>query len=375
MVAFFCATYLKPEMHHVHRQILAGPGWRPVVVAQKIENRATFPVDALELVPRSPGRFLARARERHFGGAPWQITRGEAARIQATLRRHEARVLHVFFGNVAVHLLPLLRRLEIPFVVSFHGADVTGAIATASYRAACEEVFDRAARVVARSEALAVGVRALGCPEEKLGVIRTALPDIEFVPRVLPADGAIRLVQAGRLVPKKGFGTSLAAVAALAPKFRRLTLTIAGTGPLEDDLRARAQALGVGDRVEFAGFLSQAELRARVAAAHVFLHPSETVAGDVEGVPNALLEAAATGLPVVATRHGGIPEAITDGAGGLLCAEGDVAGVSAAIERLVTDPALHARIAAGGAAEVRAKFGREIVAAQLDALYRGVAEI
>ena len=81
VVAFFCATYLKPEMHHIHRQILAVDGWRPLVVTQKVENLATFPVGALEVVPRSPWRFLARTREKNFGGGPWQISRGEAKRI------------------------------------------------------------------------------------------------------------------------------------------------------------------------------------------------------------------------------------------------------------------------------------------------------
>ncbi len=80
-VAFFCATYLKPEMHHIHRQIHAvGNGWQAAVIAQKVENLPEFPVDRLEVVRRSPWRFLARGRERYLGGGPWQITQGEAGR-------------------------------------------------------------------------------------------------------------------------------------------------------------------------------------------------------------------------------------------------------------------------------------------------------
>jgi colanic acid/amylovoran biosynthesis glycosyltransferase len=375
VVAFFCATYLKPEMHHVHRQILSVTGWRPLVIAQKVENLATFPIAEIEVVPRAPGRFVARAIERSFTGAPWQISRGEAARLRAVLRAREVRVLHVFFGNVAVHLLPLLETAGIPVVVSFHGADVTGAIAGEKYRAARERVFALAARVACRSEALAGAVERLGCPPEKLVVIRTALPELEFRARTLPVDGAFHLVQASRLVPKKGLATSLAAFARLAGRYPKMTFTIAGTGPLEKELRARAGELGVADRVRFAGFLDQAALRELFASAQVFLHPSETVNGDVEGVPNGLLEAMATGLPVVATRHGGIAEAVEDGAGGLLCAERDADGVAAAVERLLGDPALYARIARGGSEAVRTKFSRDAVGARWRALYDDVAGI
>ncbi len=362
-------------MHHIHRQILAADGWRPLVITQKIENLATFPVETLALVPRSPCRFAARAVEKNVTSSPWQISRAEAGRMRRVLRDGDAAVLHVFFGNVAVHLLPLLEGVGIPVVVSFHGADVTGAVATAAYAQARERIFARAARVACRSEALAESVRRLGCPAEKLTVVRTALPELDFRGRTLPADGSFRLLQACRLVPKKGLGTSLAAFAALAGDFPRMTLEIAGTGPLEDELRAEAARLGMADRVTFLGFLSQSALRERFAAAHVFLHPSETVRGDVEGVPNGLLEAMATGLPVVATKHGGIPEAVEDGVSGLLCDEGDAAAVAAAVRRLIGDPAEYARIAEAGAAAARGKFSREAIGAQLGALYRGIAGI
>jgi colanic acid/amylovoran biosynthesis glycosyltransferase len=375
VVAFFCATYLKPEMHHVHRQILAVKGWRPLVVAQKVENLATFPIEALEVVPRSPLRFVARAVEKNLTHAPWQISRGEAARLRAVLRARQARVLHVFFGNVAVHLLPLLETAGIPVVVSFHGADVTGAIAGENYRATRERVFALAAKVACRSEALAAAVERLGCPPEKLIVVRTALPELEFVSRGLPADGAFHFVQASRLVPKKGLATSLAAFARLAERHPKARFTIAGAGPLEAELRARARELGVAERLQFAGFLDQTALRELFASAHVFLHPSETVNGDVEGVPNGLLEAMATGLPVVATRHGGIAEAVEDGVSGLLCTERDADGVAAAMERLIGDPALYERIARQGSEAVRAKFSREAVGARWRGLYDGVAGI
>jgi glycosyltransferase involved in cell wall biosynthesis len=367
-VAFFCATYLKPEMHHIHRQILAVDEGA-FVLAQKIENRGAFPGAVVEVVPRSPWRFVGREIERRITHAPWQITRGEASRMREALNRRGAEALHVFFGNVAVHLLPLLESIDLPVIVSFHGADVTGAIATQEYKEARERVFARAAIVACRSEALADAVEKMGCPRAKLRIVRTVLPEIAFRERALPHDGTFRLVQACRLIPKKGLATTLRAFAKLASKYPLMTLVLAGSGPLEAELRALAAELGVAGRVQFTGFLDQSTLRELMASSQVFLHPSETAGGDVEGIPNGLLEAMASGLPVVATRHGGIPEAVENGVNGLLCEERDAEGVAAAVDRLVSNPEFYAQISANGAEAARAKFSREVVGESLRRLY------
>ncbi len=368
-VAFFCATYLKPEMHHVHRQIAASTAFDPIVITQKLENADVFPFNRVHLVRRKWFRAWGRAVERYVTGHPWQVSGREGDAVLNLLREESVGALHVFFGNVAVHFLPLLRRLPIPFVVSFHGADVTGAIASDGYAGARAELFDRAAWVVCRSEALVERVAAMGCPREKLRVVRTVVPEVEFVERAETVGGPIQLVQASRLIPKKGLATTLRAFARLETP--RAQLVIAGTGPMERELRALAAELGVAERVRFPGFLDQIQLKELFHAAHVFVHPSEAVAGDTEGVPNAMLEAMASGLPVVATRHGGIPEVITDGENGLLCNEGDAEGLAGAIARLVEDERLYAKVAVAGFATVRDRYSKTALRRVLTEIYGG----
>ena len=147
-------------------------------------------------------------------------------------------------------------------------------------------------------------------------------------------------------------------------------LTLAGDGPLAGEMRALAGELRLDANVQFAGWCEQARLLALYQEAHLFLHPSEmTGAGDREGIPNALLEGMASGLPAVATWHGGIPEAVSDGANGLLVPEKSPADLAAAVLRLMADPALLERLSREAGASMEANFGANRQIAALEDCY------
>lgn len=354
-------------MLHIHRHVTGLTAFRPVVLTQKREGQ--WAVETLEVIRRSPWRFLARAAEKSTG-RPWQISAGETHRAQEVIQRENCAVLHVFFGNAAVHLLPLLRRAPVPVVVSFHGSDVAGSMASSAYAEALREMFHLTSLVPCRSEQLAGAVGRLGCPAEKLRLMRTVLPEIPFVFRQPPADGGWKIVQAARLVPKKGLTTALRAFTKFAGKFPAATFTIAGEGPMEADLRKLATELGVADRVRFTGFLAQEDLQHLFRESHIFFHPSETAGGDVEGVPNALLEAMAGGLPVVATHHGGIPEVVRNGETGLLSAERDHVALAESLERLANSPALFQKLSERASASVKEQFSAARQIAAVEGIYR-----
>ena len=353
-------------MLHIHRHVTGLRGFRPVVLTQKREGN--WAVDTITVIPRSPWRFLSRGAEKS-SGQPWQITSGEAKRAISVMEREDCALLHVFFGNAAVHLLPLLRRSPVPVVVSFHGSDVAGSMVSPGYTAAVQEMFALAAAVPCRSDQLASAVGRMGCPPEKLRLMRTVLPEIPFIQRHPPADGAWKIVQAARLVAKKGLAASLRAFAQFAKRFPLASFTIAGEGPMEDELRELTRELGLAEHVRFAGFLQQDALQQLFRESHIFLHPSETARGDVEGVPNALLEAMAGGLPVVATWHGGIPEVVHDGETGLLCPERDVEGLAAALISLAEAPEYFERLSAQASASVKEQFSASRQIAAVEGIY------
>ena len=370
----YCATFLKPEMHHIYRQITALSAWRPHVICQKREEDGRFPFDPASLtVLRKPRTHaLRRLWVKQILGRPVMIYQSEARRIAGEIARVGGRVLHVYFGNIAVHLLPLLRRSPVPVVLSFHGADAGADLERPGYREAAREAFGLARLVLARSRALGERIIQAGCPPEKLRIHRTGIPleRFPFVQRTPPEDGGWRLFQACRLIPKKGLETSLRAFGQFLKAHPGSTFTIAGEGPLLGELQTLAAKLGIADRVRFAGFLAHPALLEHLRQAHLFLHPSEMgPGGNQEGVPNSMLEAMATGLPVAATRHGGIPEAVDDGFSGLLVNERDETALAEAMETLAAHPARYAAMSAAAARAVREGFEQRRQAGVLESFY------
>ena len=352
-------------MLHIYRQITSLTRVSPVVIAQKREEAERFPFDKITVVGKPAMHFARRFWFKQVRAAPWQISRSEVNALIGVLDGARAQLLHIYFGHIAVHLLPLIRAWRKPSVVSFHGADVMVDLEKPAYRAATKEMLEAVRLVLVRSESLGRALIEIGCAPQKIRIQRTGIPvdEIPFRARVWPSDGAWRFVQACRLIEKKGLKTSLLAFAKFAARYPQSTFTIAGEGPLRSELEAQARELGLGDKVSFPGFVSQAQLREFFYRSHIFLHPSERGAdGNQEGVPNSMLEAMASGLPVFATEHGGIPEAIEHGKSGILVREGDHEALGACLAGGGREPGRAHRDCAqwrrGGSAEIRAERRR-----------------
>lgn len=359
-------------MLHIYRQITALERVRPIVLARKRENADRFPFADLHLVPKPATHFLRRIWYRQIRDVPWQISKGETARLLRILETTDAALLHIYFGHIAVHLLPAIERWKKPSVVSFHGADVMVDLEKPAYRSATQRMLEAVRLVFVRSESLGQSLVRLGCPPEKIRIQRTGIPltEIAYHPRTWPRDGAWQFLQAGRLIEKKGLRTSLRAFAAFVRQYLQARFTIAGEGPMRHELEEEARQLGVFDQVTFAGFVSQMELRALFERSHIFLHPSETGPdGNQEGVPNSMLEAMASGLPVFATTHGGIPEAIEHGVSGVLLPERDADGLARELLRAVSAPEILRELAEGGAAAVAEKFEQKAQVRKLEDYY------
>jgi glycosyltransferase involved in cell wall biosynthesis len=375
IIACYCATFLKPEMFHIYRQITALKRCAPVVIAQKREQTERFPFDDVQVVPKPPTHFFRRFWHRQLRDMPWQISDRELSALLRALSRIDACVLHIYFGQIAVHLLPLIRAWKKPSIVSFHGADVTVDMNKPAYREATREMLAAVKLVLVRSESLRRALTDLGCDETKIAVQRTGIPleEFPFRERSFPSrsrGSEWRLVQAGRLIEKKGLPVTLNAFAVFLDRYPNATLTIAGEGPLLDELQKLTRELNIEERVSFTGFVSQEQLREIYYRSHIFLHPSQIGRdGNQEGVPNSMLEAMASGLPVFATEHGGIPEAIENAVSGVLVPEHDHGALSRALLSATQDLIFLSRIARSAAEVVRKNFDLRTQAQRLDDIY------
>jgi colanic acid/amylovoran biosynthesis glycosyltransferase len=340
VVASYCTTFLKPEMRHIYRQVTGLRRYETFVMTRERREEAEFPFGDVELIPRARKNFVKRFWLKHIRRLPPVYYRGELQVLIKLLKRRPADLMHVYFGHTGVHLLPFIKEWDQPCVVSFHGMDIQRRPQQEGYDAQMQELLEVLPLVLARSRSLMEKLVQFGCPREKLRLNRTGIPldDFPFEQRPMPADGSWRFVQACRLIEKKGLKTALRAFAEFHAAHPKARFQIAGEGPLKAELEAMRDELGLRDAVQLPGFLPQPQLAALYRESHIFLHPSQMTSDqNQEGVPNSMLEAMATGLPVVATTHGGIPEAVTHEQTGLLVPERDPSALHAALERITSE--------------------------------------
>jgi glycosyltransferase involved in cell wall biosynthesis len=235
------------------------------------------------------------------------------------------------------------------------------------YRRNLRTVFARAGVILAVSEVIRERAIACGADPAKVRVHYTGVP-VPPVSAERPTEWDVAFV--GRLVEKKGADDLLAALASLGPARPRAVLI--GTGEMLPRLRTYVSERGVD--ATFLGSLPPDEVGRVLGASKLLAAPSRTARdGDTEGLPTTVLEAAALGLPVVSTRHSGIPEAVVDGETGLLGAEGDRGALAANIGRLLADDALRRRLGRQARARVAEHFNLATRTRRLEDIYDEVA--
>ena len=330
-----------------------------------------------------PQRTVVLTREpRNVGGAPWhtscpvltpaaprsawhrivrslEYARGmppDAGRTQRFLSHHRVEAVMGEYLDFALCYLGLSRRIGARFYAHAHGYDVSKLLRDARWRAAYRRLND-ADGIITVSAVTRDRLVALGLDAANVHVVPCGVDVPPEAPARREAD-IVRCIAVGRMVAKKAPILLLDAFRRAHEVHPRLRLDYVGGGPLLAAARQFVQSFRLEGAVRLHGWQSNAMAQRMLAGADVFLQHSvvDDETGDEEGLPVALLEAMAAGLPIVATRHGGIPEAVEQGTTGMLVAEGDVVDMAAQVVRLAMDGDLRLRLGHAAWARARERF-------------------
>ena len=376
-------SWLPLTENWIYTQAKHLPSWvTPYVVCGNTRNLDRFPMEHL-FSYADLGR-LERMGVLTRGAVRLGAKLGRRSALMAEVAyRYGARVVHSHFGYTGYHSAPAVRRLGLAHVVTFYGVDMSAMpIHDAGWLGRYRALFESVDKVLCEGPHMAAKVRQLGCPESKLqvqhlGVDLTTLP---FRPRRWEPSEPLSVLIAASFREKKGITYAIQAlgkVAATVP----LEVTIigdAGENPKskKEKLRIREAVVrcGLESRVRFLGYQPHNVLLEEAYRHHVFLSPSVTASdGDSEGgLPVTLIEMAATGIPIVSTRHADIPEVIEHGVGGLLAEERDVDGLVGHLRWLTDHPDAWAALTRAARMHVETKFEITRQCERLASIYREV---
>jgi glycosyltransferase involved in cell wall biosynthesis len=362
----FRSPLFNPSEVFIQNQAAGLRRYRPLVVG--LEDKGN-------VIPELADRLLVAP-----AGEAWRMRVGNAAALARRLAPYNPRLVHAHFGPDGLTALPLARALGVPLVTSLRGYDVnrsqaallvSGRLSWIRYALGRHRLMRQGDLFLAVSDGLRRRALDLGFPEARLATHYNGV-DLE---RFHPASEEPRervILHVARLVEKKGTALLIEAFARVAGQFPDATLVIAGDGPLRK--RLERQAAPLAGRVQFLGTLAAGEVAGRMRSAWLLAAPSLTASdGDAEGLPNVVVEAAASGIPVVASAHAGIPEAVDHEATGLVVPEGQVGPLSEALRTLLGSADLQRSWGRAARMLAELRFDARRQAERLEALYDGVA--
>jgi glycosyltransferase involved in cell wall biosynthesis len=289
------------------------------------------------------------------GDAAWNIS----AAYQETFQKFRANAVLAEYGISGVLVMDACTKAGIPLIVHCHGFDVSDRNILMEHGRTYPELFKKAAAIVSVSEAMRAKLVSLGAPQHK---IRTNPYGVDC--RLFSATNAASnppiFIAVGRLVEKKAPYLTLVAFSKVHKSFPEAQLRMIGDGPLLGPCQDLAKVLGMSNCVKFLGSQSHDVVRREMCGSRAFVqHSVEASSGDCEGAPVSIIEACASALPIVSTRHAGIPEIVVDKETGFLVDERDVHGMAECMSKFLRDPQLAGQMGMMGRSRIETRYSMD----------------
>ncbi len=328
---------------------------------------------ALAEINSRPIAKSLRQRVTNAAGFRWQryvdpsLPKKNSRRVCEFLKKYAPKAVLAEYGPTGCLLTRVCNKAGVPLYVHFHGYDASRLLSDARQVRHYRRLFHHARGVIVPSRFLFNNLAKIGCPTDKLHISPYGI-DVRRFKNIERVNNQ-RVVAVGRLVEKKAPHLTIKSFAKIARRFPEAHLDIVGDGPLMGRCRSLIEEFGLGERICMHGAQQAAFVTKVLENSSLFVqHSLRAEDGDTEGLPVSILEAMGAGLPVVATRHAGIPEAVVDDVTGRLVDEHDVDSMSSAMADLLDDPAAAARMGAAGRQRVVSDFSLDLAHNRLRAI-------
>ena len=291
----------------------------------------------------------------------WWKSTDPISLLKKSLRQHKVTAVLAQYGPSGVAVMDICKSLNIPLIVHFHGYDAFRNDILSSYGKDYPELFKTASKIIAVSDPMKKQLLSLGCPPSKLCTFIYGIDTDLFCPDVTVIKDEKHFVACGRFVAKKAPHLTLNAFAHVLKSHPTATLSFVGDGELLEATKELSKQLNIDKSVHFTGVLTPPELVKVYQLASCFLqHSITTENNDSEGTPLTILEAMATGLPVVATAHGGIPQVVDHNITGFLVPEHDIVQMVSYMNSILEQPTVTAQMGKEGSIKAKRYFTKEI---------------
>ena len=376
-VAHIRDRYLPLTEPFIYEYLTKMERYRPILLTNEILNLDLFPFSDLYLAPwldRYSWRWLwYTCRKKLFSREVYYSYHNSY--YENIINKNNVKLIHAHFGPEGVKALGLKKRLNLPLITTFYGFDVSKYARQKRWRTAYKTLFNDGELFLAEGNFMKKSLIDLGCLPEKIRILHIGVntKNIRYKERHLNSgDEKIRILFCGRLVEKKGLVYGLKAIKMLTNKFPQLELRILGDGELKNEIVNFISKENLQNNTVMLGYQPHHVFFEEIMHAHIALQPSVTAQdGDSEGgAPTVLLEAQASGMPVVSTLHADIPEVVINEKSGFLVPERNAEALAEKLELLIDSTGQWAEMGKQGRTHIENNYNIYSEVRKLEDIYQ-----
>jgi len=350
-IPIYIEKYLTLSMTFIYRQITSvlPDTYKIILTPTQPENLNLFPYPNIYVKTKSSFElFYLKIYRKLFRrslmtNSDKVLSLSQKKYFMNILKNEKSKFIHAHFGPSAIEIFPLAKKLNKKLLISFHGFDASMLLKSPVYIENLRKILPES-YIIVPSQYMLDKITSIVTKPLKSFIIYYGIPinffQISDRNHFIKKNNntKIKLLQVSNFVEKKGHKYTIEAFEQVLKKFPNAELILAGDGLLKSDIERLVNELGISNNVVFKGKVNQEEVRVLMNESDIFLHHSITAeSGDQEGIPNVIMEAMATGLPVISTYHAGITELINDGINGYLVTEKDILDYSKKIEIIISN--------------------------------------